>query len=299
MTSPIGPRLWAPHRTAAVLVFLHDGLGNQLFQWAAGRSLAAALGTVLLVLGEPQNTAHPGDDLTDLLPELELTSASFVDRCTLSVLLRARWRGWPVASRLETLLGVKCFGDRGQPRSYDPSFSDLRGKVLLDGYFQHPRYFEPVAQDLRECLRRLVRTTPDYARNVFVHIRRGDFRSMGIDLPISWYERAMDQMREVLHAPKFIVFSDEPSTLPHGLWRRSDVVPRSAVGESTRSDFAMMSSCQHGILSHSTFSWWAAFVAEEPGGRFIYPWFNIDDGTESGYYPTSWSPLGVADEPEP
>lgn len=114
---------------------------------------------------------------------------------------------------------------------------------------------------------------------VFVHVRRGDYldwpKGINTSLPDSYFEQQMKFLNTVIKNPVFVVFSDDPDYCNRIFGTRSDtvVVPPTDAIQS----LAMMSRCSAGILSASTFSWWAARLASEGAlGPWVAPegWTN-------------------------
>ncbi len=109
----------------------------------------------------------------------------------------------------------------------------------------------------------------------FVHIRRGDFlvfpsNDFPAVLPEAWYRKQMSVIAKRYPGIVFRFFSDEIEYVANCF---SDI-ERSVfdyVGDHCES-FIAMSRCQHGILSASSYSWWAAYFAHaRTGGSFIAP----------------------------
>jgi hypothetical protein len=118
----------------AVCVELKGGLGNQLFQYAAGRALSLRLSCRLVL------------DITafDAPPE-HITQRSFMlDR---------------FASGAETMPALEdlAWSDYVQPSyTFDPAFNDLGRGTRLRGYFQSELFFASA----RETRRRQLRSIP-------------------------------------------------------------------------------------------------------------------------------------------
>jgi hypothetical protein len=115
----------------------------------------------------------------------------------------------------------------------------------------------------------------DGRQRCFVHIRLGDYSSflvkgLPVEIPLSWYEEQMTDFRQSNPGIVFQIFSDEPAKVRE----RMIIQPDTEVIEAdTNLAFAGLASCEMGILSASTFSWWAAAVAHSRGksGRFVAP----------------------------
>lgn len=130
----------------------------------------------------------------------------------------------------------------------------------------------------------------------FVHVRRGDYAkwpspNASALLPLNWYLTQITRIRKAFPSAFFIIVSDD---LPYVVKFLSDL-ERVYISNSDKfTDFALMAQCMGGgILSASTFSWWAAHFARQanPKARFIAPlyWGGFRMG---GWYPpeinTSW-----------
>lgn len=114
-----------------------------------------------------------------------------------------------------------------------------------------------------EARRWLSERVPDARQRpvVFVHVRRGDYlayptREHPAVLSLSWYRLAMQKMRESLHDPCFVMLSDDPYYL-RDVFEASDSLVISE--NSPAVDLAICMLCGHGILSASSFAWWAAY----------------------------------------
>jgi hypothetical protein len=115
----------------------------------------------------------------------------------------------------------------------------------------------------------------DVSNRVFIHIRRGDYLYWpSIDspaaLPLCWYQKNMNLFRKKLQNPLFVVFTDDFLYVKEHFSSVRDVV----VSElNDVDDLKLMAKCQHGILSASSYAWWAAYIAKNgnPSGMFIAP----------------------------
>ncbi|TMQ72217.1 MAG: alpha-1,2-fucosyltransferase [Candidatus Eisenbacteria bacterium] len=282
---------------------LMGGLGNQLFQYAAGFALARRLGVPL------QLDATWFRGVTGRRYALEPFTLS--GRVASDSELRAAGIRHPSAwARGLARVGIrKPAAIRGHARepgfSYWDGFLSLGDGAYLDGYWQSERYFAEVAQVARAEF--ALRRPPDAenqrmldairgAEAVGIHARRGDYvtdartRDVHGHAPAEYYAAAVARIRSLVRAPAFFVFSDDPAWAAQHL--RVDpatvIVGHNDAGRDYE-DLRLMSACRHHIIANSTFSWWAAWLGERPGQRVIAPrhWFR--DGPDArDLVPARW-----------
>lgn len=107
--------------------------------------------------------------------------------------------------------------------------------------------------------------------SVAVHIRRGDYVTLGLVVcSVNYYAMCIKKMCEMVDNPVFYIFSDDID------WCKSNLrVDANLVfvdnGNTTTDDFRLMYSCNHFIMSSSTFSWWASFLGKCPEKIIITP----------------------------
>ena len=111
-------------------------------------------------------------------------------------------------------------------------------------------------------------------RTCFVHVRRGDYATFPSEdsaaaLPAHWFLDQMESLRLKHPSISFVLFSDDLE------FARSNFsnLPRTSILDLSAADsFREMASTDDGILSPSSFSWWAARLAwQKSRGTFIAP----------------------------
>lgn len=122
-----------------------------------------------------------------------------------------------------------------------------------------------------------------------MHVRRGDY--IGHPLislcSLSYYEQAMNWFLLSQKDAIFFVFCDDLKWAIENL--RYDKAPVCFVGGEHNPDWLdmyLMSICKHNIIANSTFSWWSAWLNNNPDQLVVAPskWFhqerkdiNLDD----------------------
>lgn len=283
------------------------GLGNQLFQYAAGRRLAVARGTELVLdLGwfrhdAPHYATPRTYELQDIPLPVRMISLPPETISRWEGGLRARARRWP--SRRTRLPVIRQQDDTV---GVDERVLSAPADVVLIGYWQSERYFHDVAETIRADLELPAAPAPRYwalldaihsSEAVAVHVRRGDYvtvprtaRFHG-SLPTSYYHHAMRRVAERVSArPRVFVFSDDPEWAEEHL---SFELPTEHVGRSgwpPAAELRLMASCRHHVIANSSFSWWAAWLAEHPGQVVVTPsaWFRDAAADSSAIVPSRW-----------
>lgn len=171
---------------------------------------------------------------------------------------------------------------------HEPGLYKIKGKVYLEGYWQHYKYFEQLDKQILDELT-LEQSAEMQAYKVFdsviadvasisLHVRRGDYITdknaadlMGI-LPLSYYERAIAYICERVDNPSFYIFSDDLD------WAKDNLKINRPVtfvdidgGKKDYLELTLMSMCRHNILANSSFSWWGGFLNPNENKIVISP----------------------------
>lgn len=289
-----------------IILRLSGGLGNQMFQYAAGLALARRHGAELRFDLEwfEANRLHQGLELTRVFG-LQLPVASPLDR--------RKVLGWFANPMLRRIFSRRQLAFLRPSRlvvephfHYWQRFENLPANVYLDGYWQSERYFAPIADEIRRTFQffpSMDARSSDLAQkmaaetSVSLHVRRGDFfreqrvsRVHGVDLA-GYYKKAVQALIERLAKPRFYIFSDEPKWVRQHLdiACASTIVDHNSGADSYR-DMQLMSLCKHHIIANSTFSWWGAWLNPNPDKIVIAPrqWFNVSCFDTRDLYPPNW-----------
>ena len=268
-----------------VIVRLTGGLGNQMFQYAAGRALADRLGAELLLDTRAFEHALAFRAYTRYAYAL----SPFKPRARLAT--PADLKNWPVwvveiGMRLRFVRPLFRRWHFESAITYDPSLRTLHEPVCLVGYWQSERYFIDIADRIRADFTLAQPMSDDNSRllelarsagSVGLHVRRGDFVSLNDAAQVhglcsvDYYRRAISLVRNRCPECHFLVFSDDPE------WARAELpLDPSAVfvtGNEQRpeQDLALMSACKHHIIANSSFSWWAGWLGYSPDQIVIAP----------------------------
>lgn len=265
-----------------------------MFQYAAGRALASRHGVPLAFdsswyeQAEHQRAVPRSFDLMNFAVQGQMADSAALrpfcpeDGGLMSAGLLGRFR------RRLTGRSVWRFDAMG----YSTEFERLGAKVLLEGYFQDPRFFEPVQSALHIELRLRAAPTPEvsaYAAElsqrptVCIQVRRTDFVANertaaihGVCDP-GYFQKAWALVRGRVPGAQGVVFSDDVvwAGAAFSGWKDVTVAGPEWNGPAYLHKFHLMQSCRHFIIANSTWGWWAAWLCRFPDKTVIMPerWF--------------------------
>jgi hypothetical protein len=299
-----------------------SGLGNQLFQYAAGRYYSRQLAAQMSLVFDPPHTAlshgHPRPFLLSHFAIdaqfRELTRGERLLLFTNNLVTHGRrlkaaqpivgavvQHGFRLQFVSETLEQWYRF-QRVLPVNTGAN------TIYLLGYWQVHQIPESISVDLRRefSFRELPtgkniemqRRIKNSENSVAVHIRRGDYTleaEGNVALPMSYYSSAITQITESLPNPTFFVFSDDIDFARRNL--RADI-PAVFVDHNdslaAHEDLRLMSSCRHHIIANSTLSWWGAWLGSYDDKIVIAPrnWMVGQRSSYTDLFPSNWRLLG-------
>ncbi|MCL2051961.1 MAG: alpha-1,2-fucosyltransferase [Lachnospiraceae bacterium] len=157
---------------------------------------------------------------------------------------------------------------------YHPDIVSLAENIYYFGYWINKNWFlkiretlmkELVFPPINDKVNLLYAELIEKERCVSVHIRRGDFITLGYNLPEQFYQEAMENMTAALPNAAYLVFSDdipwcEANFRNLGLDKAKGklIFITGNEGEKSYIDMDLMSRCQGMILANSSFSYFAA-----------------------------------------
>lgn len=299
-----------------IITSLTGGLGNQMFQYAAGLALAEHRRTVLKLdvswfREDPAYEAHNRYALSCLNITEQFATQEEIDRVRGVQLTRTE--RWSIAAA--RVLRFRRYAERHaapanwhQPPTFAhyPQFLAQPDNTYLNGMFQSEKFFAGSADLLRlhfsfrypplpevEALAARIRSGPSAA----IHFRRGDYSrnatfqsQIGVVGP-DYYARAARLLRERRPEATFYIFSDDIEAVareftppgPH-------VFVRCVQHWHPWDKIRLMSLCEHIAIANSTFSWWAAWLNPSPAKLVIAPepWFAQSTHDSSDVVPAAW-----------
>jgi len=175
-----------------------------------------------------------------------------------------------------------------QRKSYDSRLLKVDNK-FFDGYWANPKYFQNVLPSLRKdiCIRQEFYNS-DYSelRNkikqskkpiVSVHIRKGDYlweENIKIfeELKLDYYYKSLDFIYKRKGEFILFIFSNDIDWCKTNFkYNKPIVFIDDNYSLKDYHEFELMKLCNHNIIANSTFSWWAAYLNDNPNKIVIAP----------------------------
>lgn len=288
-----------------IVVRLTGGLGNQLFQYAVGRYIAEIHRTILKIdisgfetyklrkyslspFNIHENFASPEE-----VAALTVRKRGIAERVIRRVLHK------PPKPASTYIREKKLF-------HFDPDILDLPDGVYLEGSWQNEKYFADIETIIRqEFTVKITQASKDKelaeqiasCESVSLHIRRGDYVSNPHTKQFhgtcdrDYYLRCVERLTQTVKNPHFFIFSDEPG------WAHNNLklpYPMTIVdhnkADKNYEDLRLMSQCKHHVIVNSTFSWWGAWLSQNPEKIVFAPkrWLKSDDYDPKDLIPDKW-----------
>ena len=276
---------------------IFSNLGNQLFAYAATKSIALDLGYKYGYRVIKPGFAASSDCLDaygheytkDFERAFHIDTSERIDTLPNSIKKSRTW-------------------ERTAETNFIKDVYNISDSTRLDGYFLCPKYFEHRREQVLQwfCFREEYLERSLKKRNeiieitgadhlVSIHVRCGkDYRQQRQVIDISYYLEAVKRIKRAFPKDKlcFLIFSDVTSEAMKLFNIKSAdknfIMPSGTMFE----DLCLMTLCDSHIISNSTFSWWGAWLASSSPGIVIRPsvWPTAYDGyAPNDVFPDHWS----------
>lgn len=289
-----------------IVVRLKGGLGNQMFQYALGRALALKHNVPLRfnIESYENTTARPFTNYTIRTYDLELFNCEGALATRKDIPWLYRMYGKGKLALIFDAVRRRIFRHKAQElyfSDYNPAMLDLGPNAYLDGFWQSPKYFNHIADIIRNDFTLKHDPSPEIMAlakkikaeaSVGIFIRRTDFIG-NPDYEFvdeKYYLRGLQYIAAREKIETVYVFSDDIE------WCRENVsfshktvfIDNTYAGERYTGKLFLMTTCRHFIIPNSTFAWWGAWLSYTPGKIVIAPnyWF---PGTDiKDVIPSEW-----------
>jgi hypothetical protein len=290
---------------------LMGGLGNQMFQYAFGRTRSIITNahlkldeSLLLHRTELNEVVTYRDPQLALFPNLKYKKASILEIKKFNE--APSENVWDKISRkINYFIGARSLIIQ-EKNLIKPEYFKVLNNVCYVGRWQSYRFFESHERQIREDF---YQPLPEIngiedallvianCTSVCLHVRRGDLVSSSLyskEIGVindCYYKRAIAEMLQGLPDAVFFVFSDDVEWCRQSpLFKNMNIVGNELSGVSNEGHFYLMRSCRHFIISNSTYAWWAAYLSEGKNKKVIAParWYLKDEMNNTEMSPEDW-----------
>lgn len=278
-----------------VEVVISGGIGNQLFQYAAGLSLSKRLNSELVLDLSWYFRSHGSSQR-----RMELDK--FINLAEVQVISSPLYSK---AHRIGRVFqGYKIIDDSiCNPDKFE-SFVCSRD-VSMNGYWQSERYFSRISHELRDLIvqdKFSSTVTSEMAQSIVsskcigLHVRRGDYvanpktRAFHGVCDVDYFFAGAKFISQSKIIDSIFIFSDDTAWCAKNL--KFDIETK--IVDSSICDIdqlKLLSLCSHHIISNSSFSWWAAWIGLKDGQAVVYPKSWFADGSSMESMPLGWIAL--------
>ena len=301
-----------------IIIKLTGGLGNQMFQYAAGRRLAFQHKTIVKL-----KFIHcPGDTnrwyslscfniKENFATDEEIKKIGQYNSAFFRGPMAIGLRVLPLLANKGRLLHKsrqKLLKPRIIKEKYFHCDKDLLktpDNVLLDGYWQSEKYFKDIENIIRQEFSLRDQANHNYqklfkdiiaANSVSIHLRRKDYledkktREYHGVCSLEYYSTAIKKIEKTIKNPHFFIFSDDIEWVKNNLKLRYPMNFVSNNNLTNCQELILISKCKDHIIANSSFSWWGAWLSNNPEKIVIAPkkWFNNPTINTKDLIPEGW-----------
>lgn len=270
-----------------------------MFQWAFGRALAAQtqVETYFDMSFFKKKYARPYElDIFNInCPKI----SDFGTKLILNLI-------WTLRKKIKnkSLFGFNFYSEAHF--HYDENLFNLQPNTYIEGFFQSEKYFEKIKDIIRSdfCfakeanqINKDVLAKIETTNSVSLHVRRGDYvskkryQNLYANCTLEYYRCAVEYIATKHDNPTLFIFSDDINWAKENLKLPFECVYVSHnTNADSYEDMRLMSSCKHNVIANSSFSWWGAWLNNNPQKIVIAPkkWFNDKNIIQTDIIPDSW-----------
>ena len=187
---------------------------------------------------------------------------------------------------------------------FNPKILNIKDNTYLDGHFQSEKYFKNIENIIHKKFTLKNQTGKTFKKikkqifennSISVHIRRGDYTTEKVQktlclCPLDYYVNAIKKIKSKINNPVFFIFSDNIEWAKNNFNINSPIIFVSGNSLKDCEELILMSKCKHNIIVNSSFSWWGAWLNNNPNKIVYAPkkWFNDETKNIKNLIPKSW-----------
>lgn len=187
-------------------------------------------------------------------------------------------------------------------KNESPNYFDVNIKknTLIHGYFQSEKFFKKYSNEIKKMFK--TKYENDIKKSCFnllsfkytisIHIRRTDYITDKLfnTLPANYYFNAITYILDKINDDDyhFLIFSDDIKYCNTLFGNHPRFTYVNVEGENRDIiEFYLMSYCTHNIIANSSYSWWSAYLNENPNKIIIAPkWEKCYNYDNRDFYPS-------------
>lgn len=284
-----------------IIIYLNDGLGNQMFQFALFRKLQALGRDICIYDFDLRGTRakHNG---------LELESVFALSYKQLS---KKEFRRYDTSNLVNHIIRKILYEKKYS--IYEEEMLSFKEEIFsmdnicLKGYWQSEKYFQNIENQIRKDFvfppledkkNNYILEQISNSNSIALHVRRGDYilpkyeNVFGCICNEEYYKKSIEYMKERVEKPKFFVFSNDIKWCKDNLPDDNFIYVEGNSKKKSYIDMQLMASCKHQIIANSSFSWWSAWLNANIDKIVVCPTKWINGKTVKDIWCEGWVKIG-------
>ena len=280
-----------------IIVKLDGRMGNQMFQWAFARAYEAKNGT-MPIFDDSKETLK-------LTPFKLSQNIKTVEKPLWNKFLRKTVPFRNLRNQLTELKFDLPISKEDYYSKFSPALLEASAPVYIQGFFQTEKYFTHIREKLLHDFVLLKKADGRNKKMLYkikntnsfsIHFRRGDYTKNRVakifgKISKKYYYDAVEYIKQNTDEQiTLFVFSDDINWVKKNIkFEYETIYVDINSGKKGYFDIELMKNCKHNIIANSSFSWWGAWLNENPDKIVVTPtpWMNdINDNYD--IIPNNW-----------
>jgi hypothetical protein len=248
---------------------IQGGLGNQIFQWAHGKTLSIMYNSDLFLDTSYYNNQFgntPRNYELIKFPNLKYDVPNYSNKKIIEI---------------------------SDNFHYNELLYNENYNYYLNGFWQSEKYFLKNSDLIREQLQPTIEIIEKLkqqinGKSVSIHVRRTDYVTSNGFHPVQTIEYFNKAVETIGDYDQLFVFSDDINWCKENLKYKNILFVEN---QDNLEDMWLMSLCDHNIISNSSFSWWGAWLNQNKDKIVISPknWFGSQSNlNDLDIIPNNW-----------
>jgi len=285
-----------------LVVRLANGIGNQLFTYAAAFSYSKSINAKLLIDDESGFYKRYNYELSNFNLSSNIADENLKFKGNIGRLKRKIFKKYKFTNKNITFIEEKK--DQNKLTEYDKNIfkQKINKNIYFEGYFQTEKYFSEVENELRKeySFKENIINKKNKFKNlilnnnsVSIHIRRKRFlkeenhsnieflNKDNLELNLDITRKGISYFEKKIDKPVFFIWSNDFTQLREYFPEDKFIFVDNSTEKNDVYDLYLMTLCKNFILSPSTFHYWGAYLSNYKNKICLGP-PNIKN--KSGYY---------------